>query len=140
MHLKLTNGTPEKYTLGKLRRDNPNTSFPKNMTEEFLAGYSVYKYIEDRPQYDSLTQRIVEDGFREVDGKWKLSYAVENLPQEEAEMSVRRKRDALLGKTDWMALSDVTMKDVWSSYRQQLRDLTSQVGFPYSVEWPVKPE
>ena len=55
MHLKLTNGTPAKYTLGQLRRDNPQTSFPKLIPDEMLASYEVYPYTRPAvPEYDYL--------------------------------------------------------------------------------------
>lgn len=60
------------------------------------------------------------------------------LPPTDAE--IRAERDALLAATDWMALSDVTMSEAWATYRQALRDITSQEGFPASVDWPAKPE
>ena len=52
---------------------------------------------------------------------------------------IRDKRDLLLSDTDWMALSDNTMSPEWATYRQALRDITAQEGFPYSVNWPIKP-
>ena len=52
---------------------------------------------------------------------------------------VRQKRDYLLKESDWMACSDVTMPDAWKTYRQALRDVPSQGGFPNSVTWPTKP-
>jgi len=55
-------------------------------------------------------------------------------------VDVRNQRDSLLAETDWMALSDVTLSDAWSAYRQALRDIPSQAGFPASVTWPTKPE
>jgi hypothetical protein len=57
----------------------------------------------------------------------------------DAEMLTRSKRNRLLSDTDWMALSDNTMSTEMASYRQALRDITSQEGFPYSVTWPTKP-
>ena len=53
---------------------------------------------------------------------------------------VRAERDSKLAATDWMALSDVTMSPEWAAYRQALRDVTDQVGFPETITWPVKPE
>ena len=53
---------------------------------------------------------------------------------------VRAERHALLAACDWMALSDVTMSFEWSAYRQALRDVTDQVGFPDNVTWPIAPE
>ena len=38
-----------------------------------------------------------------------------------------------------MALSDVQMKDGWADYRQALRDIPQQSGFPGDIDWPVKP-
>ena len=55
-------------------------------------------------------------------------------------LDVRNQRDILLAETDWMALSDVTMSDAWTTYRQALRDVPAQSGFPASVNWPTKPE
>tara|TARA_R110000850_G_scaffold220646_1_gene346388 strand:+ start:38 stop:355 length:318 start_codon:yes stop_codon:yes gene_type:complete len=52
---------------------------------------------------------------------------------------VRVIRDGLLRDTDWMALSDNTLSTGWSTYRQALRDITGQSGFPYNVIWPTKP-
>jgi len=52
---------------------------------------------------------------------------------------IRNQRNRLLSDTDWMALSDNTMSPAWASYRQALRDITAQEGFPYSVIWPAKP-
>ena len=53
---------------------------------------------------------------------------------------VRNQRDRLLSDTDWMALSDSpTITTDWATYRQALRDITGQAGFPDAVAWPTKP-
>jgi len=52
---------------------------------------------------------------------------------------VRTERDALLAETDWWASSDLTMTAEQTTYRQALRDVPSQEGFPDTVTWPVKP-
>ena len=52
---------------------------------------------------------------------------------------VRRERDLLLKETDWMASTDVTLSDAWRTYRQALRDVPAQSGFPNDVTWPTKP-
>ena len=51
----------------------------------------------------------------------------------------RGRRDALLERTDWRAGSDLTMSDEWKAYRQALRDVPSQSGFPDSITWPEEP-
>ena len=53
--------------------------------------------------------------------------------------TVRQHRDTLLAITDWMANSDVVMSEEMRTYRQALRDVTDQAGFPENVIWPIKP-
>jgi len=52
---------------------------------------------------------------------------------------VREERDQLLKQTDWRASSDLTLSDDWRAYRQALRDISSQSGFPNDVAWPSEP-
>ena len=52
---------------------------------------------------------------------------------------VRAERLRLLHETDWWALSDRTMTQAETSYRQALRDVPGQSGFPQTVIWPEKP-
>ncbi len=55
--------------------------------------------------------------------------------------TVRSFRNALLAESDWTQVSDSTVdKPAWAAYRQELRDITAQAGFPHSVVWPTKPE
>lgn len=60
---------------------------------------------------------------------------------EELAFGIRQERDNLLQASDWTQLPDVPQetKDLWAAYRQALRDITSQAGFPREVIWPVKP-
>jgi len=51
---------------------------------------------------------------------------------------VRAERDTLLAASDTMALAD-RITDEWRTYRQALRDVPAQSGFPNSVTWPVEP-
>lgn len=50
----------------------------------------------------------------------------------------RSKRNQLLFETDWWALSDRTMTQAQIDYRQALRDLPAQEGFP-NIDFPTKP-
>ena len=144
MHLKLTNGTPAKYTLGQLRRDNPQTSFPKLIPDEILASYDVYPYTRPKPdEYDSLAWRLIDDEFVNVNGAWMLPYKLEALPLDQAERNIRSRRDGLLQDTDWIVIKSYergqNIPAEWELYRQALRDITAQAGFPYEVTWPTKP-
>ena len=56
-----------------------------------------------------------------------------------AAAEVREKRNSLIAETDYLALSDNTMTSAMQSYRQALRDIPSQAGFPTNVTWPTKP-
>jgi hypothetical protein len=55
--------------------------------------------------------------------------------------SARSYRTELLAETDWTQLADVsqTTKDAWATYRQALRDVPQQAGFPTNITWPEKP-
>ena len=66
----------------------------------------------------------------------------------EAAASVRAERDKLLAECDWVTLKAVDasndglgiqLPEVWVTYRQALRDVPTQAGFPHSVTWPTKP-
>ena len=140
-HLKITNGQPEIYSIGQLRRDNPNTSFPKSPSDALLAVWDVYPYtVQDQPTVDYMTQTLTPTALAEVGGAWTQGWDVSNLSVEDAGRNIRSQRDNQLQQTDWMALSDNTMAPAWASYRQALRDITAQEGYPYSVIWPTKPE
>jgi len=141
MYIKLIDGQPETYSVRQLKLDNPNTSFPKEMSDTFLVKWDVYPYtVQERFEYDKLTQTVVRTGIEQVEGVWVQGWVVEDLTVEEAGNNVRSARDSRLQQTDWMALSDNTMTPAWASHRQALRDITAQDGFPYSVIWPTKPE
>lgn len=152
MFVKTTNGSVDQYpyTVGDLRRDNPNISFPQTVREATMAEYGMYPVgYEAAPAYNPRTHRLEHSSLPSlVNGQWKLtktavaftdSQIAANVASEEA--NVRRKRDALLVDTDWMALSDVAMSPEMATYRQSLRDITNHANFPYLAEadWPVKP-
>lgn len=145
MHLKLTNGTPAKYSLGQLRRDNPNTSFPKQIPDDLLASYDVYPYTRPSvPEYDNLSSKVVDGSFeQDAVGNWSLPYMVEQQPLEQAERNIRFRRDDLLQETDWVVIKSYergqNIPAEWELYRQALRDITEQTGFPYDVAMPTKP-
>ena len=62
-------------------------------------------------------------------------------PQSTEELSnnARSERNSLLSATDWAAGSDLEMSDGMKVYRQGLRDVPSQGGFPQVIDWPIKP-
>lgn len=54
----------------------------------------------------------------------------------------REKRNMFLSETDWTQAKDVpdAVSSKWAAYRQALRDVPQQAGFPDNIQWPVKPE
>jgi len=143
MFVKTTNGNLSKfpYTLGELRRDNPQTSFPKTISDDTLASYGVYRVTDvAAPKVDSKTHRVVKS-VQNVDGEWTVTWTTQQLPEDRAAENVRGHRNGLLRETDWTALSDVTMSAEMTTYRQALRDITDHANFPYldDADWPTKP-
>ena len=107
------------------------------------TGGTVYQYSQ-------------RDGVEQIDGKWYTKYVLGPVfanaedeaaykAQKDAEQakSIRSDRDQRLAGTDWRiikALEAGAPQDfAWASYRQQLRDVTSQEGFPWNAVWPVEP-
>jgi hypothetical protein len=61
--------------------------------------------------------------------------------REDAANAARTKRDQLLSQSDWTQMSDVPLenKEAWATYRQVLRDVPEQAGFPLEIDWPEPP-
>ena len=57
------------------------------------------------------------------------------------EAEARAERNARLAATDWTQLPDAPVADheAWAAYRQALRDVPEQPGFPAQIEWPTAP-
>ena len=71
---------------------------------------------------------------------WNGTAIVKKPRDAEAEkVSVRNQRDSLIAATDWTQLPDVpqAIKSQWALYRQALRDVPQQAGFPFNVVWPT---
>jgi len=62
-------------------------------------------------------------------------------PDTEAEAAAARlKRNALLADSDWTQLADAPVDNLaWAVYRQELRDVPNQPGFPVTIIWPTQP-
>jgi hypothetical protein len=68
----------------------------------------------------------------------------ESLPSlEELEAQIRQRRNEALQQSDWTQVNDVNLTvveiDAWKTYRQALRNLPTQKGFPSNVVWPLAP-
>ena len=111
----------------------------------------------------TVYQTSVYGGIEQVDGKWytkwnlgpsffdtedadgNVTTAAQNeaaykaAKDAEQAKSVRATRDTKLSETDWRFRSDMTPSQAWKDYCQALRDVPSQAGFPWTIEWPDAP-
>jgi len=74
---------------------------------------------------------------------WVASWDPTTREEREADtlaVKARIKREQLLNASDWTQLSDSPVdQEAWSTYRQALRDIPTQAGFPHDITWPTKP-
>ena len=148
----------------EFRALHPNTSKPQQLSEELLNDFGADVVFEG-PQATGGTvyQYSQAQGVEQIAGKWYTKYVlgptfidtVEDgvtttalqhetayKAQKDAEQAknVRATRDAKLAECDWTQVADAPVdKTVWATYRQALRDITTQTGFPWTVTYPEKP-
>jgi hypothetical protein len=78
-------------------------------------------------------------GWSYVDGVFTAP--ADTRTDEEIASIVRRKRNIKLTESDWTQVDDAPVnKAAWATYRQALRDVPAQTGFPWTIEWPTQPE
>lgn len=147
----------------QLRRWLHETGGPSydTLTPEVMEAIGVDPVFEG-PQATGGTvyQYSVRDGVEQgADGKWYSKYVLGPIftdnedgtaaqqeaaykAQKDAEQAaaIRSQRNAKLAACDWTQLADSSAdKPSWATYRQALRDVTGQAGFPWNVTWPVEP-
>jgi hypothetical protein len=95
-YIKITNDQPEIYTIGQLRRDNPNTSFPRHVPTDTLASYGVYPYVtEDQPGYTPATQTLEPGDFTQTESGWVRGWTVCDMTEAEIADRLHEKRAAM---------------------------------------------
>lgn len=139
-----------KYPVGsvEIRRRFPETSFPKPLDGVDLSSFGVVTVGgTNQPSFNAATQKLEEGTPTLVDGAWKQVWNVVNLSDSElAEITagkaadIRATRNKKLADSDWTQLADSPAStNSWGTYRQALRDIPGQSGFPDSVTWPTEP-
>jgi hypothetical protein len=93
--------------------------------------------IEAWSVVDKFSDTTDEDGVVTTKAEHEADYTAKK--DADAAASVRTQRDDKLKATDWTALSDVTMTAEMTTYRQALRDVPAQAGFPSTITWPTSP-
>jgi len=149
----------------EFRAQHPNTSMPQQLTEELINSFGGDVVFEG-PQASGGTayQYSQGAGVEQVNGKWYTKYVIgpiftdttaedgtvvtasENeaaykaMKDAEQAKSIRASRGEKLKDSDWTQVADAPVdKAAWATYRQALRDVTAQDGFPWTVEWPTQP-
>lgn len=129
-------------TLDDIRRALPHISIPDHTTEigDFVAYASV---IRPTPEWN---QDVKES--KPVNGQqtWVVTVAEPDELQRRLSVKaeqVRADRGPMLRRSDWTQLPDISLdpakQQEWREYRQALRDVPNQPGFPWTVIWPVLP-
>ena len=158
--------TGEVKNQGQIRRDNPNVSLPRvwnNNVNETLGIDPVLASPKPEPSGDYKV--VVRNGVeQDANGNWVQAWTEREMfteytdddgntvtvqAQKDAKTAAdnaslaateRSTRNELLKATDHYGLSDVTMSADMATYRQALRDVPQQEGFPGTITWPTKPE
>jgi hypothetical protein len=151
----------------EFRQLHQGLGLPKVLTEEVINAWGG-DIVFEGPQATGGTvyQFSMRQGVEEIEGKWYTKYilgpvftdraATEDEPaktaaEQEAEYkamkdaeqakNVRASRTEKLKDSDWTQIADSTAdKAAWATYRQALRDVTQQSGFPWTITWPTQPE
>lgn len=121
----------------------PNTSFES----EFKPPYPYEEVIESIMPTVTAYQTYKEINPKFLEGKWYRNFEVIDYTVEEITAinnkksdSVRKLRDKKLLDSDWTQVLDAPVdKAAWATYRQSLRDITIQPGFPQEIQWPTPP-
>ena len=138
-----------------LQKRNPNVSFPKDLTDEIYASFGYVRIVDtEQPAYDKDKGQLVLDTPEYVDGSWRQRWkfikdddALISQRQAEAEQAVlvqqRAQRNSLLQQSDLDVILSLeatnSIPDALKTYRQALRDVPEQAGFPDKITWPTKP-
>jgi hypothetical protein len=137
------------YSFKELRRDHPNTSFPKTLTQEIAEAFGCAVVTLATPPAEDHTKNVTLT-VAQVDGTWTEQYTETDASADEIAARVasksavvREQRDEKLKASDWTVLTDSPLttakKTEWETYRQALRDISAADGFPHTMSWPSEP-
>lgn len=151
--VKIENGLPsgDMQYWGGILTWNPQIPEIAEPTDDELAqhGYARIEY-QHQPIQEPL-KRVERNGFGSLgNGHYQNLWLVRDATAEEAQAEtdgiveeVTEQRLYLLRASDWTQLADVPLsaekKAEWNTYRQALRDITTQSGYPFNVVWPTEP-
>lgn len=139
--------TGQVMTESEFRSLHPNTSFPPQLTVELLDSFGADPVLNGPQAQPTRYQVAFRDGVEEINGQWFTKFSVADMDADAIASldarqagSVRADRNRKLTASDWTQVDDAPVnKAAWAAYRQGLRDVPSQAGFPWDVTWPVEP-
>lgn len=117
-------------------------------TTEVLEALGVDVVLEGPQAQPTRYQIAFRDGVIQDDqGRWFTKYSVADMDSEaiasknaEQAKSMREQRSTKLADSDWTQVADSPVdKTAWATYRQALRDVPLQSGFPWDITWPESP-
>jgi hypothetical protein len=147
-YAKITNGEVELYpaTLSKLMELNFIDNESPTSDQLTAAGIVEVERSTVQPVLNQFKYDLKP--VQQEDGSWKEVWVqVESSENEQfaktefVKKSVVLSRNRLLQSSDWTQLADASIpnKQEWAAYRQALRDIPEQAGFPFEVNWPTQP-
>ena len=143
MKYAIIEGSTVKNT-GTLKELFPNTSFSiAGSNLEFLTENNVVELVETL-NYTEPTQKLsIVDAYFDSGKAYTVRVESTNSDEQATLISnqwkdIRNQRNSKLQDTDWRASSDLTLSDAWKTYRQALRDITTQSD-PFNITWPTEP-
>jgi hypothetical protein len=145
-YARLENGIPVEYPIyeGEVRLRFPNVSFPDN----FDAPEGYVKIVSTTAP-ENLPYHYIDNEVPVFqDGQWVQQW--KQVPFSDAQkaeqlvkitVGARQRRHMMLGASDWTQGKDIpdSISTPWATYRQALRDVPAQSGFPENIQWPVPP-
>lgn len=123
----------------------PSPDDVKSIVPEGFRFCEVSEEVSDDTHYiiGGLTARIPPRPGPEYTFDYSLRTWVDMRTDAQIAMMARAMRDTRISASDWVMLPDVVMSEekrlLWVEYRQALRDITNQPGFPRNIVWPTKP-
>ena len=114
----------------------------ESLSDEERAKFNLYEIVENQGTLTAAQKwgdPTYEINGTQVTRTWVVvDKTTEELAAEVDDLAagIRDIRNNRIALTDWMGLSDNTMTSEWAAYRQALRDIPSQEGFPHTVVWP----
>ncbi len=148
MHARIENDLIVEYPIYDLPSRYGEPLYGDLTLDENIPAGFVYVEMETYPLLDMPNERAEYGEPYLKDGRWYGPWIIVPLSETEKQLKLqseaelqRKHRDYLLTSCDWTQLTDAPVDPApWAAYRQTLRDVPQQEGFPWQIEWPQPPQ